>query len=296
MSTILHKYSNGNYDVELYNDGTKIRRTKADSFVSAFPENIDVKITNYCDAGCSFCHEDSTKQGKHGNLELEFFNTLKAGTELAIGGGNPLSHPQLIPFLTRMKNQGVICNLTINQIHFENSQPLIQELVKNDLVKGIGVSLMRYKDSLIELTSHYENIVFHVINGIVRLEELRKMYQKNLKILILGYKYLRRGMDFYSEKIELNKKEIYDNIHEIIRNFQVVSFDNLGIEQLNVKRLMLNHEWEKFFMGEDGMFTMYIDCIKEEFALSSTKLQREPITKNIVDMFNVVKTKLKEGQ
>lgn len=295
MSTILHKYSNGNYDVELYNDGTKIRRTKADSFVSAFPENIDVKITNYCDAGCSFCHEDSTRRGQHGNLELEFFNTLKAGTELAIGGGNPLSHPQLIPFLTRMKNQGVICNLTINQIHFENSQPLIQELVKNDLVKGIGVSLMRYKDSLIELTSQYENIVFHVINGIVRLEELRKMYQKNLKILILGYKYLRRGADFYSEKIELNKKEIYDNIHEIIRNFQVVSFDNLGIEQLNVKRLMLNHEWETFFMGDDGMFTMYVDCTKEEFALSSTRLQREPVKENIVDMFNVVKTKMKEG-
>lgn len=44
---LLSKYNNGNYTVEIYNDGTKIRETKEEDFIASFPENIDLKITNY---------------------------------------------------------------------------------------------------------------------------------------------------------------------------------------------------------------------------------------------------------
>ena len=43
-------------------------------------------------------------------------------------------------------------------------------------------------------------------------------------------------------------------------------------------------------MGDDGFATMYVDCVKEEFARSSTSIDRYPITDNIVDMFNVIRT------
>lgn len=103
---LLHSYPNGNYIVSIFDDGTKVRHNNLSYFAPDFPESIDLKISNQCDMGCRMCHENSTPDGKHGDLSLPFLSTLRAGTELAIGGGNPLVHPDLIPFLERMKDQG----------------------------------------------------------------------------------------------------------------------------------------------------------------------------------------------
>ena len=100
---LLANYKNGNYIVKIYSDGTKIRYTSKDEFEALFPESIDIKITNYCDSNCSMCHERSDTLGKHARIDHKFLTTLKRGTELAIGGGNPLSHPQLFEFLSLMK-------------------------------------------------------------------------------------------------------------------------------------------------------------------------------------------------
>ena len=48
-------------------------------------------------------------------------------------------------------------------------------------------------------------------------------------------------------------------------------------------------EWEEFYMGDDGNFTMYIDLVNQEFAKSSVSTERYPITENIRDMFNKIK-------
>ena len=118
---LLAKYKNGNYSVRLYDDGTKIKSTLYDDFVADFPDSIDLKITDYCDVNCPMCHESSSINGRHADLNSPFLDTIGSGTELAIGGGNPLSHPDLAQFLARMKNRGVICNLTVNERHLLKS-------------------------------------------------------------------------------------------------------------------------------------------------------------------------------
>lgn len=54
------QYRNGNVDVTILSDGTKVRQFDGAQFV-VHPETIDVKITNYCDAGCPFCFPSGTK-------------------------------------------------------------------------------------------------------------------------------------------------------------------------------------------------------------------------------------------
>ena len=87
---LLSTYRNGSYGVSIYKDGTKKRYKLDSNDIVLFPETIDVKITNYCDMGCKFCHEQSTIEGIHGNLEA-LKNQLKylsgIPIELAIGGG-----------------------------------------------------------------------------------------------------------------------------------------------------------------------------------------------------------------
>ena len=160
MNQLLACYKNGNYIVKLYSDGTKIKRTPNDSFIAEFPDSIDLKITDYCDMNCPMCHEKSSTNGKEGSLQESFLSTLKGGTELAIGGGNPLSHRELVPFLERMKKQGVICNLTVNEAHLEKNQALIEELISKKLIYGLGVSIKAYNQNAIEFAKKHKNTVF----------------------------------------------------------------------------------------------------------------------------------------
>ena len=290
---VIGRYRNGNYNVTIFSDGTKIRETDEDDFISAYPENIDIKISDYCDMGCPMCHENSTVNGKHGDiLNADFINTLHPYTELAIGGGNPLAHPHLIPFLEKLRERNIIPNLTINQRHFEKDWQLIRKLVDDKLVYGIGVSLVEATSDFVNLIKQYDNAVIHTINGILTAKQVEILKNNNLKILILGYKIFRRGVDFFNAASDtiINNQIWLDNaLPEIVQQFKAVSFDNLAIKQLNVKQLMSEEEWNEFYMGDDGQYTMYIDMVNRKFAKNSIAETRYDLLDNIDDMFTVVK-------
>lgn len=46
---IIGGYTNGNYNVVIFEDGTKIRATKENEFIPTRLESCDCKITNFCD-------------------------------------------------------------------------------------------------------------------------------------------------------------------------------------------------------------------------------------------------------
>lgn len=283
---LLGQYVNGNYFVTIFDDGTKIRENDLDNFTPSFPECADVKITNQCDMACRYCHENSTTDGKHGNImNLKVFDSFHPYTELAIGGGNPMSHPDIEKFLEMLYNKKIIANITVNQKHFIDDYDRIKTLLDKGHIKGLGVSVTHIDDRLLDLVKRHKNIVLHVINGVITVENFKKLYDKNLKVLILGYKMFRRGVDFYSEEVEQNKKDLFIELPELIKHFKVVSFDNKAIDQLSCKRLMSEEKWNQFYMGDDGKYTMYIDAVEEVYAKSSVSTNRKSLTDNIDDMF-----------
>lgn len=271
---LLGAYRNGNYRTLIMDDGTKIRRTNDDEFVPDFAENMDIKITNCCDRNCLMCHEGSIPDGKHGDIMNEkFIDTLHPYQKVAIGGGDITTHPDLIPFLQKLKERKVIANITVNQIHFEQKQDLIKRLVNEKLIYGLGISLVNPTEKFISMIKQYPNVVIHVINGILKPSDIEALQNNNLKMLILGYKQLRRGTDWYTEdheNIVVRQMWLKENICNIYDKFKVVSFDNLAIEQLNMRRFFTDKEWEEFYMGDDGNFTYYIDMVERKFAKSST--------------------------
>ena len=292
---LLGTYQNGNFHVIMLDDGTKIRETEDDDFCPDFAESMDVKITNHCDVGCSMCHEGSCLQGKHGDIMNEkFIETLHPYQELALGGGDITSHPQLIPFLRKLKDLKIITNITVNQKHFEQKQELIRMLVDKNLVYGIGVSLMNPTPEFIAMVKQYPNAVIHVINGILSADDVHKLSNQGLKILILGYKHLRRGNEYFSKAqsvIEEKQAWLYDHVAQLIDAFRVVSFDNLAIEQLNIQRLMNQDEWDEFYMGDDSEFTYYIDMVERKFAKNSTAPvdQRYDLMDSVDKMFEKIR-------
>ena len=120
------------------------------------------------------------------------------------------------------------------------------------------------------------------------------MENNNLKMLILGYKHLRRGNEYFEherERIEANQNWLYENLDDITNKFKVVSFDNLAIEQLNIKRLMSDKEWNEFYQGDDSEFTYFIDMVERKFAKNSTSPMSERYTllNSTDDMFEKIR-------
>ncbi len=312
---ILGTYRNGNYMTTIFDDGTKIRHNKENEFIAEFPECMDVKITNYCNMNCPMCHECSTTRGRHGDiLNQEFINTLHPLTELAIGGGNPLSHPDLIEFLKKLKDRQIIANMTINVVHLMENTALVDELIKEELISGLGISLpedffanKKYNvTATLDTIKQYPNAVIHLINGIHSfyfLQDLYEKYDKTFKILLLGFKNFGRGVQyakhdkFEAEEvcgmnisyIQATQMSISTNFEEILKHFKTVSFDNLALSQLVVKERLTEEEWNKFYMGDDGKFTMYIDLVKQQFARCSIANKRYKILNNIKDMFKIIR-------
>ena len=290
------KVKNGNYFKILCSDGTLIKYNKEDKLIPEYPDSFDYKITNKCNRGCAMCHENSKPDGIHGDIMNDkFIETLLPYTELAVGGGNPLEHPDLDKFLEKCKHLKLIPNMTVNQMHFMQDYDRIKKLIDNKLIYGLGISLNSpYIEGFIEKVQSLPNSVIHVINGIHSLSNIKELYDKNLKLLILGYKEFRRGKELYKTdytEIDKNKQELYDNLPELVKHFNVVSFDNLALKQLDAKILLSETEWKSAFMGAYGDHTLFIDSVAKTYSTSSTTPieERKPLLDDIKPMFDDIR-------
>lgn len=291
---MLAEYKNGNYTVRLYEDGTKIRFNDLDNLTPSFPESMDLCISMKCNGGCHYCYANCTLDGNHADLNHPILDTLHPGMELAING-NDLSHPDLEDFLIRMKDKGVFVNVTLNQKHLYLVDKL-KSWSDSGLIYGIGISLTDSTDSELytvakELTKH-DTVVIHTIDGLLTKEDLDNLSNKNLTILILGYKKIGRGDRFYLEnkdRIESNISYLKDHLFDYRDKFRAISFDNLALDHLDIKSKLSEEEWSKFYMGDEGSYTFYLDLVNEKFARSSLETEQYELLDSIDDMFNFVR-------
>jgi len=250
--TIIHKYQNGNCLVTLCLDGTKIREwPDNEEPVAEYPESIDIKCTNKCDGGCTWCHERSTIHGIHAKVDdiMCLVDGLPPGVEMAIGGGNPLDHPQLPLILTEFRNRGFISNLTVLSDHYYRQYDLLKSLYDRNLYYGLGISC---QDGYMS-SSIYEpfstNMIIHVIAGIA--SPMNLIRGNKYKYLVLGYKKYGFGEKYYNEKIQNNTNCWKYWIQTIMTKCEGVSFDNLAIEQLGIKDKIPPELWKTHYMGDD---------------------------------------------
>ena len=286
-----HTYENGNVTVTIDDtDGTRVCCTDDDEFKFKFPTNIDVTISHKCDNGCPYCYLGCTEDGEFGDIMgAKFIETLHPYTELAFNLNFPC-HPYIIPWLNKIKDQKVFANATVSQKHFMEHESFISQLVNAKLIYGLGVSYnFDISDEFIKRIKKYPNAVIHVIAGAVCPEDLDYLARNGLKILILGYKEQGRGIDYinkFPQHIRDNLKWLESGIMDMINEFKVVSFDNLAVEQLNIKDKLPKSMWEQFYHGDDGSSTFAIDIVDQTYSISSSDTELTwQIEDNIDDMF-----------
>lgn len=300
---LLNKYKNGNCTVEIYSDGTRIIEwPDGEEMKLDFPLNIDIRLMTKCDFGynpttgksvCSFCHESARTDGKECDYDqlLSQLKHLPAGMELAIGINDFTEGLEF--FLGRCKAYGFIVNGTVNQgaLAKKSNREWLARLISNNLLKGVGVSYRPRMPDIPKEVIEYQNTVLHVIAGIDDFEGVKSLANQGVKkVLVLGEK------DFGFNKGNVNlssesHKEWKARIMELGKVFDIISFDNLALEQLDIKSKLPDSTWQEFYQGEHSF---YINAVDQYFAPSSRSnlLKKGFGETNLFDYFKMLESQL----
>jgi hypothetical protein len=213
---------------------------------------------------CDFCHESATTDGADADFQyLEgILSDLPKGIELAVGVNHWTF--QTIQFMVWCKRKGFVVNVTVNQGHLRRDRNTLRYVINAELINGLGIS---YRSGMIDIEPEfleYPNTVVHVIAGLDSFESVASLRNKGVKkILVLGEKDF--GFNIGRVKLTTSShREWYRRIHELFKMFDVVSFDNLALEQLNVSRFVMN--WEQMYQHE---YSFYINAVDKYYAPSS---------------------------
>jgi hypothetical protein len=287
-------WQNGNATVTTERNGTRSVMWDGDLKLE-YPLNVDIRVSTQCEFGrnpktgkavCSFCHESAVTDGTECDygLLLQILTPLPAGVELAIGMNQYTDN--FHAFLGQCKLRGWIVNVTINQGHLKKWGKQLALMIDEGVVAGVGVSFRPNMAVLDSPIVTLPNTVVHVIAGIDDFDRVSSLADSGVKkLLVLGEKDFgfNKGKVIISSPNHLKWKW---KIHTLFSLFDVVSFDNLALQQLNVKRFFTDKDWATFYQGEHSF---YINAAEGYFSPSSRSPQRVSAnTTNIVDYFHTL--------
>jgi hypothetical protein len=293
MKYLLANYKNGNAVVSLFSNGTRIIECNDSELKLEYPLNIDIRVQSKCPLGlnpktgraiCSFCHESATTDGKECDYEKlkEILSDLPKGIELAIGYNH--NSGELWKFLEWCRDKGFICNITVNQLLAVSIFKLLEDFTINGLIKGLGISFRRLDHTLVTINN---NSVVHVIAGIDSIQDVKQLPSRGVKkILVLGEK----DFGFNKGKVDLTTKKHKEwlwQVRDLFDMFEVVSFDNLALEQLKIKRFIQENLWEEMYQHEHSF---YINAVDQYFSPSSRSKEKTNF-KPIKEYYNEINQK-----
>lgn len=290
-------YRNGTYLVKLDNSGTK--EFIGEVFEPDFPDSIDVKITNNCNYGCPFCHESSVPGGKNCDTEklLEKLGQLPSGIELALGGGNVLLHPD-IKLITKELSKKFIVNITLSEKDYinEESKKIMKDIHQNINAVGKSITNNYFKRETlnffdIDFSTIIKTEVIHTIIGVISPEEFEYICECNPRVLLLGFKQFGRGEKMTIDKLDEWKKIVRKIKYQMNTKYKnlTLSFDNLALEQLDLKSAFLEKDWNRFYLGDEFTHSMYLDAVNGEYAPTSRSPKNERVSWDELDIITYFK-------
>ncbi|MFZ3584475.1 radical SAM protein [Loktanella sp. DJP18] len=273
------------------NNGTKVRWSREPYTKSETPELVDVKITDFCGYGCTFCYQGSTKAGMHAPLARieRIFDQLSAMNvfEVAIGGGEPAHHPDFAKIIAAATARKLTFNFTAYGLDWLKDDAVLDAL-KAARGNGVGISVHSRKD-LIKVARVQEKLIEKAIYSLSAMaqtvvgatpmtiisEMLEACISERNPLLLLGFKDTGRGATFGKskpsddaiKKLLVRAKEATETTQASWRNFQL-SVDTAFLDQYGhiLDELNVPHSLRT---SPDGKFSMYIDAVENTCGPSS---------------------------
>lgn len=120
-----------------------------------YPEFYDVKITNHCHGKCPYCYMDSQDKYDHAvdiiGKTKKYFGSMTKNErpfQVAIGGGEPTSHPDFVGLLAEFDKIGITPNYTTNGMFVDFEMKRIMDLIDSTkkYCGGVAVSCHEHLD------------------------------------------------------------------------------------------------------------------------------------------------------
>lgn len=280
------KDSRGYWTLFRRDDGTKIRfsfdgqpdRVNPDG--ADAPELVDLKITDFCPMGCTYCYQDSTTKGRHAPYSrikaiLDELQRLKV-FEVAIGGGEPTMHPEFSRILAGARERGIVPNFSTRNLQWfeppENRQ-LFKEACGGcafsvdsvDDARRILSEAKRYEMDLDRFKLQY--IMQSRAGGALELAaliaEMLAKHEEAPDLTLLGFKHVGRGEGHDTRPDPLGP--VIDFARAKHLSFGIDT--PLAAAHEDLLRSKQVPSW--CYETEEGRFSMYIDAVDEAAGPSS---------------------------
>lgn len=273
--------------------------TLATPLRAATPELVDLKLTDYCDKGCSYCYQGSTTKGRHASMaQVESILQALAGNrvfEVAFGGGEPTSHPNFVEILKLTRSLGMVPNFTTRHAKFLREHPELFD-ANDPIVGGVAFSV----DSVDDMADALEEmgapasadapapevlykLQWQVVHGAVSTRTLTEMvdspYRRYRPLLLLGWKTTGRGGSV--APVECDWEAAFED--EVWEETAGGAYANQRGEAIVGSGLLIDTEFQRQFgkrlremgalpetLGQpEGTFAMYIDAVNGVLGPSS---------------------------
>jgi len=239
-------------------------------YLAPWPELVDISISNHCTKGCDFCYRNSLPNGSFMSLDdyeyiLKSLNHPRWGNvfQVAIGGGEPLEHPDFLKIICKTVEYGIVPNFTTNAVNLNDT--IAKEI--QDKVGAVAISVTNLED-LKSINYKYllkynikTNIHFVLNKDTLQqaLEILEGRHNKILNdfnsIIFLTYKSVGRGHE--SKNLSYNET-LKRFINLIDSNKSVIG---IGFDACFVPVLLHSTKTNVKLIDpcECGFFSVYID-------------------------------------
>lgn len=262
-----------------------------------FPSLVDLKITDYCNFGCKFCYQNSTKRGKHGDVEniKKIIDVLAESNtqEIAIGGGEPTLHPDLFEILLHAKSKNFVIGITTKNYKLYDIQNI--KLYFN-FIDSLAISCNSMEDlesaknlrKQLQEKGIYTNIyvqsILELIDPNIYENFIKEVYKNFSNFTLLGYKNYGRG----NNNINVFKPNdnwldvIYNSIKNKTSDAEYYGY-NFGVDTVIVNRynelLKSNNKIKKYlYNNREGNQSCYVDAVELKMGMCSFTNEYDNIT------------------
>ena len=235
------------------------------------PELADISISNHCTKGCSFCYRDSTANHEFMSvddycfvLDAMYHKDLGGVFQVALGGGEPLEHPDFLRIIDETIKRNIVPNFTTNGLHL--SQDICAAI--RGKVGAVALSISSINELM---RDHIDMLVGNGIRTNIHYVLSQENIDEAIEILSGRYTVLFQGINAiifltYKPAGRADKSFILQKSNTFLHFLKLINDDKLhhpkvGFDACFVPMLMHYTDIRKDLIDtcEGGFFSVYID-------------------------------------
>jgi hypothetical protein len=238
------------------------------------PDLVDLKITNYCEKGCLYCYQSSSREGKHADFDYlkDIIKDLAKNKvfEVALGGGEPTSHPKFIEIIEYCHENGIVPNFSTRQLYWLDNEITrkrvidkigafaysidhpgdVKELYGRVIAYGIDDHRRPRCNIQVALGTIYDSWLDDIFKS---MEAARNLGNYHMGITLLDYKAVGRGAR--------NKPEPYGDWIKLALSYQVSVGIDTPLAKKSEEELKKSGVSKLLYNTEEGKTSCYIDAV-----------------------------------